>query len=99
LKNILTKNIGIKLQQGLINHKKVKDDDIKKIIINDVNNSWGGAHMMLLVSSIFNVTIMYYNNGLKLFENVKSDTVTSKYIIYLYYNGRDHYDMLKKIDA
>lgn len=104
--NILSTNTSINskklennilyLQQGLINHKKVKDEDIKKIIINDINNTWGGAHLMLLVSCVFNVTIMYYNNALKLFEEVKSDTVTSKDIIYLYYNGRDHYDMLKK---
>ena len=81
-------------------NKKVNKNDMKNIIVNDINNKWGGFHILELVSFVFNITIMVYNPLFNKMQKIKSNIVNSNKIVYLYYNGRDHYDgLLKKNDA
>jgi hypothetical protein len=65
------------------------------IIINDLGK-WGGVHMLPLISTIYNVSIIVYNNHNKAknFTEYKSDTVTSNDKIFIFYNGINHYDAL-----
>ena len=68
----------------------------KQIIINDITNTWGGAHVALLISFIFNITINIFNPLYSKTQKIRANTVNSDKEIYLYYNGRDHYDALVK---
>ena len=70
-------------------------------LINHDLEKWGGVHMIQLISTIYNINIIVYNEGQhdssKSFINYSSDLVNSKDTIYLYYNGRNHYDALVPI--
>jgi hypothetical protein len=70
------------------------------VIINDIKgNQWAGGQMAHLISLIFDVAIQYYNNNSRRFNNIRASGVVNnkdKNTLYIYYNGKDHYDALIK---
>jgi hypothetical protein len=70
------------------------------VIMNDIKgNQWAGGQMAHLISLIFDVAIKNYNNNSRRFNNIRASGVVNnkdKNTLYIYYNGRDHYDALIK---
>jgi hypothetical protein len=73
------------------------------IIILDIRNrEWGGATTCKIISVLFDLCIYFYNVNAKKFDIISSDiNINTKCkennTIYIYYNGYDHYDSLKKL--